>query len=192
MKSKILKLSVLFLPLLFIGAGCNNDEDLFELQIGDKNAVIQKEVDGIEFKFCLLNEAGEPATVFNEGENFAFQFSIENNTDTILYYDNSLFNENGFCEVKNNNESSGMPYKKPVVIELIGKVAFGIPIGYSVDKNIKWISNDDVWTVGHVSFKKNNNSPLAKGIYHTEFSHRFDFDTMKTNKLTFKINFEIK
>ncbi|MFV0268338.1 MAG: hypothetical protein ACK5HT_14520 [Draconibacterium sp.] len=192
MKPTILKLSALFLSLLFIGAGCNNDEDLFELQIGDKNAVIQQEVNGIEFTFCLLNEAGEPATVFNEGENFTFQFTITNNTDTVLYNDVSLFDEEGFCEIKNNEGSSGMSFDKPVAVELIGKVAFRIPVGSSVKNNILWIPNNDVWTEGHVSFKKNNNSYLTKGVYYTQFSHRFSFDTKQTHKLTFKINFQVK
>ena len=161
-------------------------------EIGDENAVILKEVDGIEFKFCLLNEAGEPATIFNEGENFTFQFSIKNNLDTTLYYDNSLFNEESFCEVKDCNRSFGIPYKKPVVIELIGKVTFGIPTGYTTERNIKWIPDDDIWTIGFISFKKDNDSFLSKGTYYTEFSHVFDFDTVRTDKLTFKINFEIR
>jgi len=89
MKHKVLKLSTVILPIIigiaFISAGCQKDDDIFELQIGDENAVIVKEVDGIEFKFCLLNEQGKPATVFNESENFTFQFSFKNViTDTII------------------------------------------------------------------------------------------------------------
>jgi hypothetical protein len=34
--------------------------------------------DGVEFKLCLLNEQGEPAVVFREGENFSFRFEMEN------------------------------------------------------------------------------------------------------------------
>lgn len=192
MKPTILKLSAIFLLFAVLSAGCQKDEDLFELQIGDENAVIQKEIDGIEFKFCLLNEAGEPATIFNEGENFTFQLSIKNNTDTTLYYDNSVLNVDGFCEVKDDSRSFGSPYKKPVAIELIGKAAFGIPIGHSAEKSIKWIPNNDIWTIGYVSFMKDNDSSLSKGTYYTEFTHKFDFDTIQTDKLSFKINFEIK
>jgi hypothetical protein len=191
MKPKNLKLNCIVLLLFFMGASCQKD-DIFELNIGDKNAVIVQEVNGIEFKFCLLNEQGEPATVFNEGENFTFQFVVKNNTDTTLYYDKTLLNANGFCEVKDNNKSFGMPYEKPVMFNLIGKTAFSIPIGHLSGEIIKWIPDNDTWVTGFASFKKSNNLYLSKGKYHSTFKHKFDFVTKKTKDLTFKINFEIK
>ena len=42
MKTKVVKLSVVLLLLAFVTAGCQEDEDLFEIQIGDKNAVTTK------------------------------------------------------------------------------------------------------------------------------------------------------
>jgi hypothetical protein len=63
------KKSKFFLPVLILcGAiisGCEQD-GLWEIFPFSENAVIQNEVDGIEFKFCLLNEAGEAATVFKK------------------------------------------------------------------------------------------------------------------------------
>ena len=93
MKIKIFKLSVIILLFSFISAGCQKD-DIFELDIGDENAVILKEIDGIEFKFCLLNEQGEPSTIFNEGENFTFQFSFKNlGKDTIIVTTEFVYDE---------------------------------------------------------------------------------------------------
>ncbi len=197
MKSKILKLSVLFLPLLFIGVGCNNDEDLFELQIGDENAVIQKEVDGIEFKFCLLNEAGEPATVFNEGENFTFQFSIRNNTPENLPF---------------NKENVKFIYLQDFFGVKSDQKYYGKPKLYNFDENtypnleiLNWLFSgatqpfSDIWINDKEEYNRLNetsevklNSPLEKGNYHTQFSYRFEFGKIRTEKLTFKINFEIK
>ncbi|MFV0593792.1 MAG: hypothetical protein ACK5M7_20640 [Draconibacterium sp.] len=191
MKPKILKLSALFLSLLFIGAGCNNDEDLFELQIGDKNAVIQQEVNGIEFTFCLLNEAGEPATVFNEGENFTFRFSIQNKNKQLIYFDQSLMNSNEFCEVKNNTKSFGKPFEIIGVNE-IGKIGWSIPENSTTEISVKWIPDSDTWNISHFYLKNKHLSVLSKGIYLTEFSQKFDLETLQTKKLTFKINFEIK
>ena len=111
MKTKILKLSTVILFLLFIGASCQDDEDLFEIQIGDENAVIQKEIDGIEFKFCLLNDDGEPSTVFNEGENFTFQFSIKNNiNDTLPFSDYGFYKLNDFYAVKSIDNYYGKAF----------------------------------------------------------------------------------
>ncbi len=46
MKCNILKLSTVILLFAFISAGCQKD-DIFEIQIGDENAVIEHEVNGI-------------------------------------------------------------------------------------------------------------------------------------------------
>ena len=189
MNQEILKLSLIILLFGFMTAGCQKD-DIFELNVGDKNAVIQKEVNGIEFKFCLLNEAGEPATVFNEGENFTFQFSIKNNVSKEIYFDPTLMNTQGFCEVHDKYSSYGIPYIKPTYINLIMPTA--IKKGDAVDISIKWLPDNNEWTIGPINFTKGNSVLLKKGKYYTEFTHKFDFDTVKTEKLTFKINFEIE
>lgn len=86
MKTTLLKISFIFLLLGLMGAGCEKDDEiLWEISPESKTAEIQKEVDGIEFSFCLLNEKGESATVFIEGENFSFNFSFKNKMqDTIV------------------------------------------------------------------------------------------------------------
>src|SRR5512133_882742 len=104
MKITILKrhtVSLLLLPLCMalLGSGCEQDDEyLWEISPDSKSAVIQKEVDDIEFKFCLLNEEGEAATVFKEGESFSFYFSVTNNRDKKLYFypDFAYSNENAF------------------------------------------------------------------------------------------------
>lgn len=191
MKTTLLKISFIFLFLSLMGAGCEKDDEIFELQIGDKNATIKKEVDGIEFKFCLLNEKGEPATVFNEGENFSFQFTIENNLDNPIIFDRSLLFAPGFFEVKNEQQSFGYPYKITGIDE-IGEAAFSIPTGKSIIMEVLWIPKDDEWSKGFVNYKRDNLQNLPKGKYYTEFSHQFNFGSIKTDLLTFKINFEIK
>ena len=65
-----------FLPvavLLFSAAACENglfgdndpDNHSWEIEIDDKQKVIEKTIKGIEFKFCLLNEDSIPSTVFD-------------------------------------------------------------------------------------------------------------------------------
>ncbi|QIA09057.1 hypothetical protein [Draconibacterium halophilum] len=190
MKPTILKLSTLFLFLLFIGASCQNDEDLFEIQRGDENAVIQKEVNGIEFKFCLLNEAGEPATVFNEGENFTFQFSIKNNTKKDIFFDTTVTNADGFFEVHDELKNYGGPFEKPTYDLL--RMPTPIGTGEITGLNIKWIPEDDEWAFGTTEFVKAQTESLKAGEYYSMFSHKFDFESIKTNDISFKINFEIK
>ncbi len=198
MKPKILKLSTVVLLLLFIGASCQKD-DFFELRIGDENAVIQQEVDGIEFKFCLLNEQGEPATVFNEGENFTFQFSIKNNTNKSLpFYDYGFYELNDFLAVKSDKETFGRPFNL---------------IGYNPTKELRWLHAEEnnsynflvpwydereEWQLYWGNFESTKQPLLNKGRYYTQFAYAFSFGMpnkepeLVTDLIKFKINFEIK
>ena len=197
MKPTILKLSAMLLLFATLGAGCQKDDELFEIQIGDKNAVIQKEVDGIEFKFCLLNEAGEPATVFNEGENFTFQFSFTNHTtDTIIVlYD--FVNDDFFRVFSITNQEKqdlGKPYTS-IWCEFVG-----IPMYYKLKPTetgglqCPWVFNVEQDTSPFcVSESKDY---LQIGRYSTNFSLHFSYKIEESEHTIrnkdFKINFEIK
>jgi len=180
-------LILLITSILFVS--CEKDE-FYELEINDKNPVIEKSINGIDFKFCLLNENGVPVTMFNEYENITFQFSITNKTGNDIYYDESVINSDGFYEIMDKTISYGAPFKKPVFFNL----RMPTPIGNGVVTgiNIKWIPEEEEWNLGLANFLKAETNPLQKGIYYTEFSHEFDFDSVKTEKLKFRINFEIK
>ena len=198
MKTTPLKISLIFLLLSLMGAGCvKEDELLWEISPDSKTAVIQKEVNGIEFKFCLLNEKGEPATVFNERENFTFQFSLKNNTkEAIPFYDYGFYVTNDFFSVKSERVNFGKPFKF---------------LGYSLTKEARWILADgysnfivpwheerNEFPMMHGSFKGLNQPFLTQRKYYTQFTYNFTFGDpnkepeIKTGLLTFKINFEIK
>jgi hypothetical protein len=60
--------------------------------------------DGVEFKLCLLNEQGEPAAVFREGENFSFRFEMENlrkgdGREYFVQLFGDMYAEAGFGEI---------------------------------------------------------------------------------------------
>jgi len=197
MKIKILKLSVIILLFSFISAGCQKD-DIFELDIGDENAVIQKEVNGIEFKFCLLNEQGEPSTIFDEGENFTFQFSFKNlKEDTIIvtteFVDDEFFRV--YQVIGTEHIDKGKPWS-------------GIWCDFSLTPQELVISKMDTgiisipWTVdrGTMSYSplcsfKTKKKPLNIGRYQTSFDLNFHYKIDRKERiiddLKFKINFEI-
>lgn len=200
MKSTILKISAFLLLFSLMGAGCEKNEELFwEISPDSKSAVIQKEVDGIEFKFCLLNEQGEPATVFSEGENFTFQFAIKNNrSGSLPYYDYGYYELDDFLAVKTDGKSYGQPF---------------IFKGYNPTKELRWlISGDyysynfmvpwhderDEWQLLWGFFEGARQPYLEKGTYYTQFAYKFTFGMpgkepeLKTGLISFKINFEIK
>lgn len=193
----IFKLSTVILLFSFITAGCRKD-DIFELDIGDENAVIQHQVNGIEFKFCLLNEEGEPATVFNEGENFTFQFSFRNlKKDTIIVTTEFIYNE--FFRVYqvsgDNLIDKGKPWTGVWCDFSLNPQEFILTPNKMVTMQFPWILN-----VNSINF-----SPLCSNIklehldigkYLTGFDLNFHYQLNGKeniiNKLKFKINFEIK
>jgi hypothetical protein len=201
MKPKILKLSAIILLFSYLTAGCQKDE-IWELQIGDEETVILKEVNGVEFKFCLLNEQGEPATVFNEGENFTFQLTIKNNKEESLpFFDSGFLKLKDFFAVNSKNKYFGKPYLYDL----------------STDSNfdtypiLHWLQADSISSFTDTWINDNNdrlkmegksifplNSPLGKGRYYTGFTYNFTYGfqdkdpVYESGKLTFIINFEIK
>ncbi len=201
MKTKILKLCLIILSFSLIGTGCEKDENFFELQIGDEYPVIRKEVNGIEFEFCLLNEDGEPATVFNEGENFTFQFSIKNNTNKSLpFYDYGYYGLNDFFAVSSIDKF----YGKPFVFKVYSGTIYTteqrwLSLGAEFYKfTVPWHDERDDWQLLWGNFESTKQPLLNKGRYYTQFAYAFSFGMpnnepeLVTDLIKFKINFEIK
>ncbi|MDR2126739.1 MAG: hypothetical protein LBP63_07910, partial [Prevotellaceae bacterium] len=95
MKKTILKTTAILLILAgVVACGKENADnvDFHEITIGSANPVINYAANGIEFEFCLLNEQGEPSTIFNEGENFSFYFKIANRNNDGLQISKGFLN----------------------------------------------------------------------------------------------------
>jgi len=57
--------------------------------------------------FCLLNEQGKPATIFNEGENIIFSFSLKNNLKEDISIPTQFINDDFYRVYENNNIDMG-------------------------------------------------------------------------------------
>ncbi len=200
MKPNFIIICALLFLIIGTNSSCPKDDVLFwEISPESDNRVIQTEVDGIEFKFCLLNEQGEPATVFNEGENFSFRFTMINKgTEPLPFYDYGYYKLDDFLSVKSNKKSFGRPFifngynpTKELRWLRAGKE-------YSYNFIVPWHDERDEWQLYWGFFESNNREFLSKGEYNTQFSYKFKFGSpndepiVKTSLLTFKINFEIK
>jgi len=161
-----------------------------------QSQVIEKEIDDIAFKFCLLNEQGQPATVFKEGENFSFYFSVTNKTNEKLYFfpDFAYPVENGFCEVfTSDNKRVGKPFIFRGYNKIgIGAYPFNPEDNYFFEQ--PWIdSRDSVWRWKYGFYESSHQTPLSVGNYYTEFQSRFQFyDNYLDTTLAFKIKFKIQ
>jgi hypothetical protein len=115
---KLITITAMLLVFAGIMTSCEKENtdglNFREITTGSENPVINYVVNGIAFNFCLLNEDGNPSTIFNEGENFSFYFSVMNKRNKSLYFDYDFIysTEPVFCRVYNaDNKDFGKPYK---------------------------------------------------------------------------------
>lgn len=116
-------------------------EPIMELTIDGMQKVITVEKNGVGIEFCLLNEKGEPATVFQEGENFKFHLAIINNVepDTAMYIVSDFFTNQEIFKVYDINENViGRPWEEKMVIERSDATN-------QIDAGEKWIM-ESPWT----------------------------------------------
>ena len=197
--------AVMIVLLVIISiSGCHEEDFRFEIPASGTDLEINQVVDSIEFKFCLLDEEGNLSTTFREGENFSFYFSMKNmRSKSLPFYDYSFFESDDFFEVKKGNQSLGQPYvflgdRGTMELRyLLSKMPSGSHFPYAF--SVPWHnSGTENWEMGYCRFKSVGKSLLPKGKYATKFTHPFSFGmpgkepVLKTQKITFIINFEVK
>ncbi|MDR1330618.1 MAG: hypothetical protein LBK07_00765 [Tannerella sp.] len=78
MKTNVFQSSAVCMMLCLGMISCTQMNDM-EMPAGKKTGFVNTvRKEGVEFRFSMLNERGEPANVFREGENFSFYFEMEN------------------------------------------------------------------------------------------------------------------
>lgn len=144
MKTLLAKIVLLY-PLLFIiiDAGCQKEQDdplLWEISPNSETAVIQSVVDSIEFKFCLLDEQENPSTVFNENENFYFNFSFKNKMQDTIVVTPEFINSDLFRVYQlNTNIDMGKPWSGIWCEYRLDSQTFSLYPSASIQLNCPWI-----------------------------------------------------
>ena len=217
---KLFRLVFLLATVLLISAascedGLFSEEDKkknsWEVHINDQQKMIRETVQGIEFKYCLLNEDTVPATTFEYGENFLFCFSVKNLREEDYYLPFMPIPSQHFAEVyQKDGTSLGRPFEPGPSIT-IGSAVHTLFSGKKYEVKFPWLYDFELWNELYkyneqvndweycwATFTPTNQPPLEKGKYYTKWSNAFtiegwdDTPSFKTKKLTFKINFEIK
>lgn len=212
---KIFYLLFMMFPVMVMSCQKESIEPVItELAIDGKQKVISVEKNGIGIEFCLLNEQGQPATVFNEGEDFRFHLVIRNNVKSCetLYipfcrdctgYGNSYFPDE-FYVMSAQGNTIGRPF-------YIRGADFSLERCFKIKKgerlvmlDIPWTESRDYWHICNLYAHGSKNEPLSKGIYYVSFSHRFCFrdftlpglgkpdEFICSDNISLKIYFEIK
>ena len=211
--NKTIQMFYLFFSLFMVAmVSCQKEsiEPGTELAINGEQKVISVEKNGIGIEFCLLNEQGEPATIFNEGEDFRFHLAITNN---IKSYDSvymPLCTGCGYGYIPDEfyvMDSQGDTIGRPFYFSGADYVLIDCPLIYKGESfilDIPWTENRDNWRICTLYAHGLKNTPLTKGIYYTSFTHKFCFrdaalhgqgnpdEYICSDNNSFKINFRIK
>jgi hypothetical protein len=187
------------------------EQSAIELTVEGKQKVITVENNGIGIEFCLLNENGEPATIFQEGENFKFHLAIVNHVepDTAMYIvSDFIYNEALFKVLDRTESTIGKPWEKSMCLE-ISDAANQIYAGEKWIIESPWVETrvfegtDESDNIKYLQcyFSGLSMKPLPIGKYFTELSQQFCLgkylphphnEFVCTDFFTLRINFEIK
>jgi hypothetical protein len=208
---KIFKIAAIMLILAvgFYSCAKEGDTSFREITIKSEIPVPNDTViNGIEFKFCLLNEDGEPSTVFNVGENFGFYFKCTNlDVNNEVEYDCSFLNDllrDGFCNViSQRNGTIGYPCKMGnCLMKFQYYPLYGENNSYEII--VPWSDSREGWDDRLICYYESlHRKSLSMGKYYTGFTHEFEFrsrqndgtynDWIQYNILvSFKIDFEVR
>ncbi len=199
---KLLPAVLMLFVVVFSGCERNREINKWEIFPNGKKNAIEQMVDGISFTFCLLNEQGEPATVFNEGENFTLYFRIKNETGKDYDYDpydDCAHKDDLFTVYHTSGKKIGKPYEALPTPSILRPHPFNNQDSYAFE--VPWLhSENTVVTSGDFQYISVKMEPLKAGYYYTSFTHRFKmYDKgskrqryFETEELHFKINFLIR
>ncbi len=206
--------------MLFVLWGCSKEpvSPLFEIPINGTQKTIKVEQNGIGVTFSLLNAQGQPATVFNESENFKFYLAITNNVekDTAMYIVSDFLGNPELFRVYNENGSIiGKPWILSsclYISDQVNKILSGgkwiIESPWNEKKTFNTIYDSTAIRYLQCYFKGLDQPMLPAGKYYTLLTQQFCLgrfhnalsDTsgivpeeyVCTDTLKLKINFEIK
>jgi len=187
-----------FIALLITGTTASKsvmDDLSWDISPDSKSQVIEKEINGIAFKFCLLNEQGKPATVFNEGENIVFSFSLMNNLKESISISPEFINDDFYRVYGYNNTDMGKAWTGTWCDFRYEKMVIELQSNEQKALNCPWLLSDN-FKADYPLCKGDDMNPLPKGEYftslHFDLSYNVDGKQKDIKNVTFKINFKIQ
>lgn len=181
-------------------SGCGEDDELVTLRT-DSSAIARKRVGDLTFTLQILNMQDKPQAVFQEGENFQFEFIIENTGSSIyqlpVYWYFPITDDEFFALYRKTQESRNKVF--------LGKSFQGgantndasiiyVPDGEPLIYRIPWYTLDDtVYSMPLSSERKyikpeNKSIPsLKSGEYFTGFTIKYSEADSARMEVSFSI-----
>ena len=187
-----------FLILCISTISCAQMDEPASEKTGFINTV---EKDGVRFRLSLLNEQGNPAVTFREGENFRFRFEMENirkddKREYIAHLMGFMFG-GGFCDVYTRKGDLLISlFQREAACEYVMRT---VPFDGKnrLTASLPLYDDNEEWPNGTCVYRRNPPSVLPKGTYSTGFTCTFEYrispDTwVETGPVTMNINFTIE
>jgi hypothetical protein len=189
-------LLTLGMALGFTGYGCGNNaptDDTYDDGIGwidQTPSEATQEVDGITFKYSLLNEKGKPTNRFKAGENFSFHFEMTNqNFPQNIYYRHGLecsLTSHGLGRIITPlNETTEMLKGRILCTEILKHIPFH---GSQNHFELSFPVYNTEGTRPLIVDYADKDNPITAGRYYTEISCLFQFSLPVENEAPNVIN----
>jgi hypothetical protein len=153
----------------------------------------------LTFQFRLLNEAGQEATVFPQGQNITFDLQMTNySSNRWDFLSSRLFSVPSYLRVFKitgtaDSVDIGQPFDRKAFCsseDVLIKPSEAISIKFN------WASDSTQFPTKGCGIRGANKAKLPIGKYRTGFTHRFQFlegDSFRiSTPIRFDINFEVK
>jgi len=183
----------------FIVSSCRknpNDEIIHEISSQSAANIIEENIDSIDFTFYLLNADGMPATVFKEGENFSFCFSVKNKLPQSIIATTEFINDDFFRIYRSiDNINMGRGWSGVWCEYNLGSKEIEYKPTKLKQLNCPWIISEKTMPDYPLCMSLKN-VYLEKGEYYTSLHLDFHYTKngikMIINDRVFKINFKIE
>jgi hypothetical protein len=194
MKAKQMIIPFILMLIMVAGVGCKNDEVVMQLEVNSQTSVIQKKVAGINFRFSLLKARYQPSTVFKEGENIIFSFSIENALQDTIFVSTDFITPDFYRVFKSDNIDMGKPWTGLWCDYSLAKEELAIAPSNVKELNCPWVLNPSI-QADYPLCMSQSKSYLMAGDYYTfinlGFHYRINKKPRSIENLKLLINFRV-
>ena len=194
MKARQKIIPFILILTMVAGVGCKNDEVVLQLEVNSQTSVIQKKVAGINFRFSLLKARYQPSTVFKEGENIIFSFSIENALQDTIFVSTDFITPDFYRVFKSDHIDMGKPWTGLWCDYSLAKEELAIAPSNEKEINCPWVSASNI-RPDYPLCMSQSQSYLMVGDYYTfinlGFHYRINKKPRSIENLKLLINFRV-
>ena len=152
-----------------------------------------------EYRFQTLNQQGQAATVFAEGENVVFRLAVTNKSNEDWFIDHTIFYNDDFMKVHRLADANasgrmvGRPFKR---VTCTLQTGINVEKGQTVTVQIPWLYDKSLFQIPSCFVDITDNAAFQKGKYKTGINSSFRIfkgnTTFTTDRVKYEIVFDVR